>query len=133
MVAFKLSTVPLCVWNNFLVVTMQVCIEKGRLSVHRKNEFRKRRAERRGIYTVTLSNSFPIPIPTTKVNLFTISLPKEHFFNIKLKTLDMLKDKINSSFILPEGLTWSALFKFSVAAGTKIIPMATNICTNVAS
>ena len=28
MVAFKLCRVPLCVWNNFLVVTMQVCIEK---------------------------------------------------------------------------------------------------------
>ena len=77
---------------------------KGQLSVHRKNEFCKRRAERRGICTVTLSNSFPVSIPITKVNLFRVSLPKEYFFNIKLKILDMLKDRIKSSFILPEGL-----------------------------
>ena len=79
---------------------------KGRLSVHRKNEFRKRTANtgRRGRCTVTVSNSFPLSIPITEVNLLRVSLPKEYFFNNKLKTLDLLKDKIKSSFILPEGL-----------------------------
>ena len=93
-----------CNKYNFLSIVYTVMYKKGRLEVHRKNEFRKRRAERRGICTVTVSQSYPISIPINKVNLFRMSIPKEYFFNIKLKTLDLLKDNIQCSCILPEGL-----------------------------
>ena len=96
MAALKMCGVVLCAHTGMY--------KKGRLSVHRKNEFRKRRAEKRGICTVTVSHSFPISIPTAEVSLFRISLPKEYFFNVRLKTLDSLKEKIKSNFILPEGL-----------------------------
>ena len=48
-----------------LVVSMS---RRFRLSVHRKNEFRKKYAKQRG-YNVTVSPSFPVQIPLNLVSL----------------------------------------------------------------
>ena len=48
---------------------------EGRLSVHRKNEFRKRRAKKRG-YAVTVKEILPlISIPLHQVMALKISIP----------------------------------------------------------
>lgn len=73
--------------GHILIILSQM-YRKGRLSVHRKNEFRKHRAEKKGSCTVTITHLFPVSVPKADISLFKISIPKEYYLNVILKSLD---------------------------------------------
>ena len=52
---------------------------KLRLSVHRKNEFRKKQAKKQR-YTVTVRESLPISLTLDKVTVLKISIPKDMLY-----------------------------------------------------
>ena len=88
---------------------------KGRLSVHRKNEFRKRMAEKRASCTVTITHHLPVCIPkTADISIFKISISKEYYLNVTLKSLDSLKRKMEAVMkalsVVPAGLFTSYRF-----------------------
>ena len=99
---------------------------KNRLSFRRKNEFRKRRKERRGLCSVNITKVLPISIPKAEICLFKLSIPKEYYNNIHLKTIDSLKEKVEASFTFPQG---KKLFLYSPTiyfAGWVTTPQSNN-------
>ena len=76
---------------------------KSRLSVRRKNELQKHRTERRGPCSVKITQLLPVSIPKAEICLFKLSISKEYYYNVHLKTLDSLKEKVEASFTFPQG------------------------------
>ena len=72
---------------------------KLRLSVHRKNEFRKKPAEKRG-YTVTVRQSLPISLPLDKVMVLKISIQKDMLL---LSSINELGRRIQTMAVIPNG------------------------------
>ena len=77
---------------------------KGCLSVYWKNELRKHRAEKRDSSIVTITHHFPVSIPKADISIFKISISKEYYLNVMLKSLDSLKRKMEASSVVPAGL-----------------------------
>ena len=50
-----------------------------------------------------ITHVLPVSIPKYKIHLFKLSIPKEYYDNVRLKTLDSLKEKIVTSFTFPKG------------------------------
>lgn len=67
---------------------------KFRLSVHRKNEFRKKRESK------CVTQQDPEPAPPTLM----ISIPKEAFYNAPAPSLLQLNERVKKMQILPEGM-----------------------------
>lgn len=66
---------------------------KFRLSVHRKNEFRKKRASK------IAAKQDPQPVP----QLPMISIPKEVYYNAPAPSLLQFKERVQKTKILPQG------------------------------
>ena len=107
MVIFKLVQSRTYTYSTLVNVPADM-YRKGRLSVYRKNEFRKRRAEKRGSSTITITH-FPVSIPMADISIFKISISKEYYLNVMLKSLDSLKKKMEASSVVPAGLFISLL------------------------
>ena len=60
---------------------------KLRLSVHRKNEFRKKRAKKRG-YIVTVRPSLPISLPLENFTVLKISIPLDKLLVSSINELE---------------------------------------------
>ena len=70
---------------------------KFRLSVHRKNEFRKKRANK------IAAKQDPQPVPQLVPQLPMISIAKEVYYNAPVPSLFQLKEQVQKTQILPQG------------------------------
>ena len=73
---------------------------KLRLSVHRKNEFRKKRTAKRGC-TMKVTRSFPISLPLDLVSVLKVSIPKQVM--LLVSSLNDVRHKLQIIPILPAG------------------------------
>ena len=72
---------------------------KLRLAVHRKNEFRKKLAKKRG-YTVTVRQSLPISLPLDQVMALKISIPKDMLL---LSSINEIRCRNQTMAVVPNG------------------------------
>ena len=73
---------------------------EGRLSVHRRNKFRKRRAEKRGYAVIVNEILPPIRILLHQVMALKISIPKDILL---VSTIDELRCKLQTTAVVPKG------------------------------
>jgi len=73
---------------------------KFRIAVHRKNEFRKKRADKRS-YAVKLAQSFPIRILLDLVTVLKVSISK-HVMQPVSSVCD-IRHKLQTISVLPTG------------------------------
>jgi len=66
--------------------------------------------QKRGSCTVTITHLFPVSIPKADISLFKVSIPKEYYLNVIVRSLDSLKRKIEASCV-PAGLFTSYRLK----------------------
>ena len=72
---------------------------KLRLSVHRKNEFRKKQAKKQR-YTVTVRESLPISLTLDKVTVLKISIPKDMLL---VSSINELSCRLQTMAVVPKG------------------------------
>ena len=75
---------------------------KGRLSVKRKNECRKRRAVLQSL--AVARDPLPISIPRQVMSVFPLSFSSAVFLDARVTSKDHLKGRLKAVSFLPKGL-----------------------------
>ena len=76
---------------------------KFRLSVHRKNEFRKRHAECVAASNQEDDHTLPVSIPLESVSVLKVSLPREMYLEAPISTISQLQRRLKALPVLPQG------------------------------
>ena len=58
---------------------------------------------KKGSRTVTITHLFPVSIPKANISLFKVSISKECYLKVTLKSLNSLKEKVETSSVVPTG------------------------------
>lgn len=84
-------------------VSLAFCVgmpRKFRLSVHRKNEFRKRRAERAVTAACSSESVHTLPV---SIPLESLLLPAKMYLKAPVLTLTQLQQRLKALPVLPQG------------------------------
>ena len=90
----------------YMVVILVRMGRKLKLSVHRKNEERRKRAAKAGNYTVKIPLcALDLPAPATSEGLsFLVSLPLRMFMEGSVECVQALSHRLQKADLLPNGL-----------------------------